>query len=187
MSYARDELDVHHYYRLGGLAVVLLFLVGFTLAVLATAPATAAPVEVENSTIVVDADTDTAYADLNNTNTTAAANGTVYFYGVENASGAAVETEISNTSFSVAASSTQLVESAAVNGTLYDEVRIVVEADNTSIASPSTELLVDVGTFQQVSGGGGGTGGGGLNLGTTEWLVLVVALGGVLLLMTKED
>lgn len=162
------------------------FLLGFLLvvaifAVIATTGGAAANVEVHNSTLAVDVDTDTAYADLNNTNATATANGTVYFYGIENATGAAVETELSNSTFSIPASGTQLVESAAVNGTKYDEVRVVVLADNTSIAAPTTELVVEVGTFQQVAGGGAAAGGSGTLLGLTlvEWIVLLIALGAV--------
>lgn len=138
-------------------------------------PGAAAMVEVTNTTVPVDADTDTAYAELNNTNSSATANVTVTFHGVENASGNATETQISTHSVQVSSSSTQVVESSAVNGTLYDEVRVVAEVDNATV--PSADVTVTTGTFQKVSGGSGsGVLGGSTTAGVA---VLAIVVGGL--------
>jgi hypothetical protein len=155
-------------------ALAALVLVGAILAVAAVGTVGAADVEVHNSTVTVDADTDTAWAELNNTNSSAAANATVTFYGVENASGNATETQISTHSPQVGSSSDQLVESSAVNGTKYDEVRILVEVDNSTV--PADDVTVTTGTFQKVSGGSGSGGLGGTGLGVGAVIVIVGAL-----------
>lgn len=156
-----------------GSALLLVALVG---GLLAASPGgvAAADVQLSNSTMTVDDGTDSAYAEINNT-ATGDTNVTVEYIGVESDG---TETQIASNNV-VATGGSETLDEQQVDETTYDEVRVSTTFNDTN--ANASDLSVTYGTFQMVDGGGGG----GFDLGglSTLQVVLILAVGGMVLMV----
>jgi hypothetical protein len=122
-----------------------------------------------NETVTVDNSTDTVYVDLENVSN-GPVNVTLIGHGDSDVQEATTQLN-----------STDPAHEFTADPSTYDSYTVEVDEDASDTDTESVETI-DIGTFQQVSGGGGGFG---LGSGSTP-IVLVAIVGVLALIMVKE-
>lgn len=149
-------------------------------ALLMTGGASAADVTIHNTTVPVDGDTSDAYAEVTNNNLNSSANVTVTYTGIEGNN----STQLASNALVVSANSSTL-DTVAVDGTAYDEVRVEATLDNTTVSE--SDVTVESGTFQKTTDGAGGGSSSFGGLSDMELGGLAVLVFGVGYVLLKED